>query len=452
MRLIVNYFRNQIAKLFLWLYIRLSVSMKFHRKVKKQAHHPCSVPDKLPPARVKRRKLNYRELIQQYQFKTGKILKPVKHRFKNTQVPDHIHCPHCDAPHQYIYRNNGKKLSQYQCKVCQNTFADETKASQDFILQCPYCGHRLNVCKTTKNKNVHRCPNKKCPYKRDHKQSLRYQFPIYHFLQDLVFPELPNAPYLVNLSKIRFHPHTFNLVISHLLMGYSSREISHYLLQMYGLSISHQTVINYRNTFVALVYPLLQQYLGDFQADHVIADETYFKNGGVWNYLFLAIDKDSNAILHFNPAHERDAHNALIMIADILGKTQSLNLELTTDKAPIYYAAIKMIEVLFPDISIIHHTVKGLQNEPGDDESANYRHLKNRIERLNRQVKKFINPKYGFSSDFGAFADFTLFTLGHNFLFDYAGKPPPLSIPEIQGLTLPSKVAKLIILAQKFAS
>ena len=223
---------------------------------------------------------------------------------------------------------------------------------------------------------------------------------------------------------------------------------------MYGLSISYQTILNYKNAFIALIYPLVQHYMSDFEAKHIIADETYYKINGISNYLFLGITDDDNpAILHSNPATKRNGQNAMLLIADIIGKINSISFEFTTDKAPIYTAAIEMIRSLFPDVSIIHHTVKGLVNEPGDTESATYRHLKNKIERLNREIKRFVSDKYGFVSSFGVFADFAMFVIGHNFLFDYGGKPPPIAIPELQDIKiLPDQVAKLIKLAQNFTA
>ena len=456
MRKIIYSIRTLLANIFFRLYVIFTIPLPSnpHSKTKIKSSSTSSKLPPIPPLQLKLQpQLNYKQLLQQYQDKTGKLLKPVNHRNPDTVVPEHLKCPYCGAPHQFIYYNNGKNHSQFQCKVCKHTFSYTPKSTPHFDLFCPYCGHKLNVAKITNNKKVYRCNNKKCPYKHNHKHHFRYQLPIYPSLPDLSFQKLPDAPYLVNLSKIRFSTYTFSLVISFLLLGISARETSHLLKQLYNLSISHQTIINYRNTFVALIYPLLQKYLENFNSNHIIADETYYKNAGFLNYLFLAIDKDTTTILHYNPSHERDAKHAMIMIADILNKLTSSTFELTTDKAPIYNTALIMIKKLFPHVSIIHHTVKGLKNLPGDIESTIYRRLKNLIERLNRQIKKFIRHKYGFASDFGTFADFTLFALGHNILFDYAGKPPPIHITHLQGLpSLPLKVIKLVELATQLNS
>lgn len=36
-------------------------------------------------------------------------------------VPEHVHCPCCNAPHNYIYDNTGSR-GQFWCKVCDTHF------------------------------------------------------------------------------------------------------------------------------------------------------------------------------------------------------------------------------------------------------------------------------------------------------------------------------------------
>src|SRR5690625_3939149 len=62
-------------------------------------------------------KLDYQELLTNYQEKHGKELKPiVRRRNSKTKVPKNLTCPKCVAPSTFIYANNGNK-GQYQCKV-----------------------------------------------------------------------------------------------------------------------------------------------------------------------------------------------------------------------------------------------------------------------------------------------------------------------------------------------
>src|SRR5690625_7532018 len=55
-------------------------------------------------------KLDYKKLLEDYQDKHGKPLKPVIRR-KNSvvKVPTNLTCPRCSAPSEYLYANNGDK-------------------------------------------------------------------------------------------------------------------------------------------------------------------------------------------------------------------------------------------------------------------------------------------------------------------------------------------------------
>ena len=62
--------------------------------------------DKLPLIKVPEKK-NYKELLNQYIKEHDKPLKPINSRGKHP-VPEDVHCPCCNAPHNYIYDNTGK--------------------------------------------------------------------------------------------------------------------------------------------------------------------------------------------------------------------------------------------------------------------------------------------------------------------------------------------------------
>lgn len=65
-------------------------------------------------------KQDWQFLLECYQWKYKKPLKPVQHRNGKT-IPEDTVCPLCGAPHHFIYDNNGGN-GQYQCKVCGKTF------------------------------------------------------------------------------------------------------------------------------------------------------------------------------------------------------------------------------------------------------------------------------------------------------------------------------------------
>ena len=63
---------------------------------------------------------DYKVLLNNFRTHSGKELKPVKPRNGNI-TPSDVICPHCGAPHIYIYDNTGGR-GQFLCKVCDNTF------------------------------------------------------------------------------------------------------------------------------------------------------------------------------------------------------------------------------------------------------------------------------------------------------------------------------------------
>lgn len=75
--------------------------------------------DKLPIIHVPEKK-DYKQLLDQYLKENAKPLKPIKSRGKNP-VPEGVHCPCCNAPHEYIYDNTGGR-GQFWCKVCDYHF------------------------------------------------------------------------------------------------------------------------------------------------------------------------------------------------------------------------------------------------------------------------------------------------------------------------------------------
>ena len=77
--------------------------------------------DELPIVEKPLPKLNWEKIVAEYpNTHNGKTLKPIR-RKKDPQLSKNCKCPRCDAPSDYIYRNNGK-VGQLLCKVCGTTF------------------------------------------------------------------------------------------------------------------------------------------------------------------------------------------------------------------------------------------------------------------------------------------------------------------------------------------
>ena len=50
--------------------------------------------------------LDYKQLLHEAE-EAGTPIKKVRRRKDSTLVPKHIHCAKCQAPHTYLYKNNG---------------------------------------------------------------------------------------------------------------------------------------------------------------------------------------------------------------------------------------------------------------------------------------------------------------------------------------------------------
>lgn len=107
-------------------------------------------------------KQDWQFLLEYYQWKYGKPVKPVQRR-NGKSIPEDTVCPLCGAPHHFIYDNNGGN-GQYQCKVCGQTFSSGDVTTSPIRLTCPHCGNTLAAKKHRKFFRIHKCVNPKCPY------------------------------------------------------------------------------------------------------------------------------------------------------------------------------------------------------------------------------------------------------------------------------------------------
>ena len=72
--------------------------------------------DELPKIICHKQDWDWNDLLEYYAKRYNKVLKPVARR-KECDIPEDCHCPSCNAPMPYLYRNNGKK-GQILCKEC----------------------------------------------------------------------------------------------------------------------------------------------------------------------------------------------------------------------------------------------------------------------------------------------------------------------------------------------
>lgn len=71
-------------------------------------------------------------------------------------------CPICNAPHNYLYDNNGGR-GQYLCKICNNTF-NPNNYHLSVEIKRPHCNKTLIPTKERKDFIVYKCKNNNCSF------------------------------------------------------------------------------------------------------------------------------------------------------------------------------------------------------------------------------------------------------------------------------------------------
>ncbi|WP_153124095.1 DDE-type integrase/transposase/recombinase [Peribacillus tepidiphilus] len=460
----INY-QEQVIRTLLTLLVGKSMFDKPLDQPVKQEYRKLQIDD-LPMIETLE-KLDYRVLLAEYLEKNGKPLKPVIRR-KNAKVtvPDKLCCVRCGAPSTYLYANNGDK-GQYQCKVCECLFSNKNRFAKEAILKCPHCHKTLEKIKERKDFLVYKCKNNSCSFyqknlkgmsQKDKKQfkedpqffKMRY---IYRqFLIDFkpLSKESPKKP-KVDLSRLYVSPHTLGLILTyHVNYGLSARRTAAIMKDVHGVSVSHQSILNYENGVALWLKPYVDYYPYDL-SDQFCGDETYIRVNGKWHYLFFFFDAVKKIILSYPVSANRDTVTAIRAIDEVLVKLKEIpdNLSFVVDGNPIYLLAQHFFAQ--NDIHFDIKQVIGLTNE--DPVSTEYRPLKQIIERLNRTFKGNYRSTHGFGSEQGSVSFVTLFVAYFNFLRPHAsleGKVPVM-IPELEEMPhMPARWTKLIELSQQW--
>ncbi len=410
---------------------------------------------------------HFTQLLKEYLEIRKKELKPVKHRNIANAVPIKTICPSCNAPHSYIYFNDGNKRTQLICKVCSTTFQLNKRFRSKTKYYCPYCKYALFKWKENNDYTIYKCGNKLCEHRKNkinnlnakeliaHKNGssqykVNYQYREYHYKVEDLNHSSPFKP-KVNLTKIHNTTHILSLVLTfHISFAMNATQTAKVLRDVFNIQISRQTVLNYAEA--AAFYCHKFNFENKGKIDNISAgDETYIKVRGVSKYVWFFISAYSKVITAYHVAHTRNAKDAIItMIEAMRTKKLGQTLQFISDGNPSYLAGIHYINSLNKDSSedkIQYHKVVGLQNL--DEESATYRVYKQIIERLNRTYN-YHNTSQGFRTMNGATVFTTLFVTHYNFLRPHISLhynvPTPLD--ELKDLsTTPEKWAKILSLA-----
>lgn len=353
------------------------------------------------------------------------------------------------------------------CKICEFTFGSRTDYLKNVVLRCPHCNRALELIKKRKDFNVFKCKNYECSFYLSNLKNLTPQereryaedpqaFKLHYIYREFTIclrPLSKEPPVMpdVDLSKIHSSPHVLGLILSYYVnYGMSSRLVASIMRDIHGVNISHQTVINYGNSAAMILKPFVDNY--DYPlTSSICGDETYIKVNGKWHYVFFIFDAIKKIITSHHVSPTRDTIAAIKAIDDTLSKYKEIpeDLNLVFDGNPIYLLAQHFFAshgIHFDVTQVI-----GLTND--DPVSAEYRPLKQVIERLNRTLKTYYKSTNGFAAFANCQNYLTLFTTWHNFLRPHKalGYRVPVNIPGVTNLpNMPARWLELLDMAQYY--
>ena len=453
-------------------------SSKAYIRARKNLPQPKTIPyhkrptfsiDQLPIYQPKKNVPHYYILLEQHQQHHGKPVTPVKRKAGKRKPPPQAHCGWCEAPAKYLSLNDGNK--QVYCKVCK-LYSNYEKQLKDVTITCPHCNKTLEkmVKDTEKNGYLYfKCRNKNCPYFISNKTKLKklstkqqQKFKKLHYIYRKPIIDItslqPNSPDKpnVDLAQVRSSAYVIGLIMTYRALGQSTRTIASLLEEIHEVTISHQTVKNYLDAAAYRLAPLVLNYPYDLSGI-LTADETSIRVIGNWNYLTWGFDPKAQIIAALNVSQQRNLialakainHAVSKFSFDLLTENAEFNPLLVTDGNPVYQLIVQFLRQA--NIFINHKIVIGLENN--DDQSGDFRNLKQIIERLNKNFKKYINDSEYFGSTNGLLSAALIFTAHFNFIRKNSvldGKIP-VSIPTINSQqNQPCRWIRLLEYAQTF--
>lgn len=386
--------------------------------------------DELPTV-IAREVWDYKDFIPYLEWRYGKKIKPVKHR-SNSNIPADCSCPRCNAPSEYLYRNNGSK-GQFLCKVCGTRFnKHDNQYDHKYLLKCPYCSHSLQKVKTRRHFIIHKCLNASCPYylhnlKTVDKKHLsekhgKWRYKLHYiyreFTIDFFDMDLNSLPR--NASSLKFSRHNSYIMslclTMHVNLGLSLRKTAQALNDLYGIKISHQQVANYARTASLVIKPFVDNY--DYETSSVFtADETYIKVRGIKGYIWFIMDAVSRSIIGYQVSDNRGVGPCILTMRMAFRKLKELpkNFRFIADGYSAYPLAAQQFHIKDKEhFSFDITRVIGLTNE--DAVSMEFRPFKQMIERLNRTFKASYRVRCGYDNFEGANYNVALWVAYYNFL------------------------------------
>lgn len=387
--------------------------------------------DELPKIINLQQDWNWNDLIKYYKERYNKIIKPINRR-SECSIPEDCHCPRCNAPVLYLYRNNGK-AGQILCKVCDTKFSpDDNRFSQNHLLKCPHCSHALSRIKDRKFFVIHKCVNPKCPYylhnlkkvdkehlKEDYgKNKYKLHYIYREFTVDFFRMDLRSLP--KNASSLKFNKHNAHIMslclTLHVNLQLSLRKTAQAMKDLYNINISHQQVANYARTAALVIKPFVDNY--DYKPSATFtADETYIKVRGVKGFIWFIMDAVSRSIIGYRVSDNRSVGPCIMAMRMAFRHFKELpkNFHFIADGYSAYPLAAQQFFREYGGRFKFNITqVIGLTND--DEVSKEFRPFKQMIERLNRTFKSSYRVSCGYDNYEGANYNVALWVAYYNFL------------------------------------
>lgn len=386
--------------------------------------------DELPVITDFRQDWDYKDLLSHFEKRYGKKVRPVNRRTE-CDIPDDCRCPRCNAPKEYLYKNNGSK-GQLMCKVCDAKFSPQKGRFSSVKLRCPHCGHSLVAVKRRRQFILHKCVNPKCPYylsnlkkvdktdlKEDYgKNKYKLHYIYREFTVDFFSMDLNSLP--KNASSLKFSKHTAHVMSLCLTfrvnLGLSLRKTAQALKDLYNISVSHQQIANYCKTAAICVKPFVDGYPYE-KGNTFVADETYVKVRGVKHFIWFIMDACSRAIIGYRVSDNRGVGPCILAMRMAFRGLKQLpeKFKFIADGYSAYpLAAMEFAKKFGARFTFLVTQVIGLTND--DAVSKEYRPFKQIIERLNRTYKASYRQTNGFDNIEGANYDLALWVAYYNFL------------------------------------
>ena len=419
--------------------------------------------DKLPVI-IKFEKQDYRFLLDYYLWRYGKPVKPINRRNGKTIAEDVV-CPRCNAPHHYIYDNDGGR-GEYKCKVCSQCFCSGINATKPLVLACPYCSKMLQPQKRRKHFTVHKCVSKSCSYYTNNLKKLpgnlpmedRHNYKLHYIYREFRFNffsmDMDSLP--DNASSLKFSKHSAHIMglclTYHVNLSLSLRKTTQALKDIHNISISHTMIANYAHSAAVVIKPFVEHYPYE-RSSTFVGDETYIKVRGVRAFVWFIMDAVSRSIIGYYVSDDRAVGSCILAMRKAFGNLKALpdNFRFIADGYSAYPLAAQQFELrkddpLFFDIT----PVIGLTNH--DAVSTQFRRFKQLVERLNRTFKATYRVSCGYDNYDGANYAVSLWVAYYNFLRPHnsnGGRPLNRVCNLVAADNMPAKWQILLQLGQE---